>query len=72
MPPPVSPIISTLYFNSLTPAVWVFHTSAILGHQLGILEFNSVLTLSTQGLFRAHKLRVQSLRTAPCPHVRRH
>ena len=41
----VSPFLSHYYHTVLlTPGVWVFHTSSNSPNQLGVLQFNSVLT----------------------------
>ena len=41
------------------------HHQATLRHQLGVLHFNSTLTLSTRGSIRFHILRDLSYNTAP-------
>lgn len=56
--------------TSLLTLLWTSHPppalyQAVLGCQLGVLPFNSVLTLSTGDGIRLHGSRAQSRETAP-------
>lgn len=41
------------------------HHQAILHHQLGVLQFNSILTFSTRGSIRSHRLKAPSHKNCP-------
>lgn len=43
------------------------HHQAVLRHQLGVLQFDSILTPSTQKQCHIPKIRVYSYQTAPSP-----
>lgn len=49
----------------LTPGVRASPHHTILRHQLGVLQFNSILTLSTRRWRRAHRLRARPYKAAP-------
>lgn len=60
--------LSTLFLTLLVIKMWQvrgFPYQAILGHHLGILQFNPTLTLSPGHGIRFHSLKSQSCKTVP-------
>lgn len=58
--------IRIIIVHPIPMCVWVFLLhQAILGYQLDILQFNSILTLSTWDSISFHRLRAQSHKAAP-------